>query len=580
MNDFADQSPATPRPSAADLIRRGESLMVEFKSDRKCLPDQELVCAAVALANSDGGVVLVGVEDDGTVTGLHAKHRDFEAAGRLVANRTVPQLPVSAWTEPVDGKTVGMLAVPHSPNLVATSDGMMLRRRLKMDGSPESVPLYPHEIVQRQSSLGRLDPSAMPLPDVSVADMDPIQRIRIRQAIQKYGGDKSLLPLSDDELDGALGFVRTVAGVRRPTLAGLLFLGTPVLLRDNVPAYEVAFQVLRGTDVRVNEFYRKPLIETFEEVETQFKAWVVEEEMQIGLFRMAIPNYDRRAFREAFVNALVHRDFARLGAVHVRIDDAGLSITNPGGFVEGVRLDNLLVADPRSRNPLLADAIKRIGLAERTGRGIDRIFEGVLRYGRPAPNFLESTEDRVKVVIANAKPDFGFVRLIAENDDKLGPFPTDSLIILSLLRERPNATLADISSAVQKDESAVRSEVESLVGKGLVEAVGTGHTRSYILSRDLYVREGGKAAYTRQKGFSAIQHEQMILNYIDQHGRITRGEAMELCHLTKQQAYKTLLRMCAAAIQKTGRTRQAFYTRKKTETSEAQRGAMGSNEEQ
>ena len=69
MNDFDGQSPATPRPSAADLIRRGESLMVEFKSDRKCLPDQELVCAAVALANSDGGVVLVGVEDDGTVTG-------------------------------------------------------------------------------------------------------------------------------------------------------------------------------------------------------------------------------------------------------------------------------------------------------------------------------------------------------------------------------------------------------------------------------------------------------------------------------------------------------------------------------
>lgn len=556
--------------TAANLARRGESLMVEFKSDRKCLPDHDLVGTAVALANSDGGIILVGVEDDGRGTGLHANHRDFESVARLVANRTVPQLAVRAWVDTVDGHPVGVLEVPKSTSLVATSDGLMLHRRLKLDGSPESAPFFPHEFVRRQSSMGLLDPSAMPIPDVEVSALDPIQRLRVRQAIQKYGGDKSLLALSDDELDGALGFVREVEGMLRPTLAGLLVLGTPTLLRDNVPAYEVAFQVLRGTDVRVNEFFRKPLLETFEAVETQFRAWVVEEEMQIGLFRMAIPNYDRRAFREAFVNALVHRDFSRLGAVHVRIDDAGLTISNPGGFVEGVRLDNLLVAAPRSRNPLLADAIKRIGLAERTGRGIDRIFEGVLRYGRPPPDYSESSAETVSVSLINTKPDFGFVRLVAENEDKLGTYPTDSLVILSVLRERPNGTLAEIVAAVQKKEGIVRSEVEALVGKGLVEAVGTGCTRSYILSRDLYAREGGKVAYTRQRGFSAIQHEQMILNYIDQHGQITRGEAMELCHLTRSQAYKTLLRMCTSSIQRIGRTRQAFYTRRSAEEDKVQ----------
>lgn len=167
--------------------------------------------------------------------------------------------------------------------------------------------------------------------------------------------------------------------------------------------------------------------------------------------------------------------------------------------------------------------------------------------------------------LVNAKPDFGFVRLVAENDDKLGTYPTGSLVILSVLRERPNAMLAEIATAVQKKEGVVRSEVEALVGKGLVEPVGTGRARSYILSRDLYVREGGKAAYTRQKGFSAIQHEQMILSYIDQHGQITRGEAMELCHLTKDLAYKTLLRMCSKTIQMLGKCSQAVYVRKTVE---------------
>lgn len=51
-----------------------------------------------------------------------------------------------------------------------------------------------------------------------------------------------------------------------------------------------------------------------------------------------------------------------------------MTLSNPGGFVEGVTLENLLVTDPRPRNPLLADIAKRLGLAERTGRGIDLIF--------------------------------------------------------------------------------------------------------------------------------------------------------------------------------------------------------------
>lgn len=82
-------------------------------------------------------------------------------------------------------------------------------------------------------------------------------------------------------------------GVRRPTATGLLLLGAEDLLRVHLPAYEVAFQVLRSTDVQVNEFYRTPLVEAFEEVEKQFKPWVIEEEIQVGLFREAVPS--RRA---------------------------------------------------------------------------------------------------------------------------------------------------------------------------------------------------------------------------------------------------------------------------------------------
>ena len=69
----------------------------------------------------------------------------------------------------------------------------------------------------------------------------------------------------------------------------------------------------------------------------------------------------------------------------------GMTISSPGGFIDGVTVDNLLTVEPHGKNPALADALKRIGLAEKTGRGIDRIYEGSIIYGRPWPDFSETT---------------------------------------------------------------------------------------------------------------------------------------------------------------------------------------------
>ncbi len=278
---------------------------------------------------------------------------------------------------------------------------------------------------------------------------------------------------------------------------------------------------------------------------------------------MPVPNYDRRAFREAFVNALVHRDFSRLGAVHVKITENGLSISNPGGFVEGVTLENLLVADPRSRNPLLADVIKRIGLAERTGRGIDRIYEGMLRYGRPAPDYSMSNEFTVTVQLANAAADLDFLKMVIEQEDKLGNMPIDSLIILSSLREERRLTTADLAPSVQKPEANVRATLEKLVEGGLLEPHGTGRGRTYTLSAALYRKAGKKSEYIRQAGFAPIQQEQMVLNYIDKHGSIKRADAADLCHISPFQATRLLKRLTNKDILRpTGRGKGTRYERK------------------
>jgi ATP-dependent DNA helicase RecG len=547
------------------LLGQGETLTVEFKSDTKGgLPDRDLVAAVVAMANTEGGVILLGVEDNGTVSGIQSRHQDTMGLKALIANRTSPSVAVSTELIELDDKIILAINVPKSRSIVSTTDGLVLRRRFMASGRPEAVPFYPHEFVQRQSALGLIDPSAMPLVSLSAEDLNPLERQRIREAIRRYGGDMSLLPLADDELDGALGLITTVEGVRRPTVAGLLLMGHEEVIRQHVPAHEVAFQVLEGTDVRVNEFLRKPLLQTFEEVELLFKARVVEQEIQVGLFRVPIPNFDRRAFREGFINALVHRDYARLGAVHVKLDDDGLTISSPGGFVEGVTLQNLLVVPPRSRNPLLADVVKRIGLAERTGRGIDRIYEGMLRYGRPAPDYSMSDASSVVLLMACADADIAFLGMLLSYEERTGAaMPIDSLIVLSRLRQERRLTTADLVQSTQKSETATRATLEKLVEAGLVEAQGTGRGRTYMLSAKVYKKSGQKAAYIRQAGFDPIQQEQMVLTYIEKHGSIKRADVVDLCHIGPFQATRLLKRLSREGkIEPRGKGKGAFYVRR------------------
>jgi len=240
------------------------------------------------------------------------------------------------------------------------------------------------------------------------------------------------------------------------------------------------------------------------------------------------PNYDRRAFREAFVNALIHRDYTRMGAVHVRWEDYGIVISNPGGFVEGVTLENLLVVEPRPRNPFLADAIKRIGLAERTGRGVDLIYQGLLRYGRPAPDYQRSDAYSVVVRLPGGEADLPLLQVVIEEENRRqSPLPVESLIALAQLRQERRLDTTTLAQAIQRNEAIARSVLERLVEAGLVEAHGVKKGRTYTLSPRIYRELGQSADYVRQAGFDSIQQEQMVISYVNTHSKITRQEALE-----------------------------------------------------
>lgn len=542
-------------------IPQKESLTVEFKSDRKCLSDSDIIDAVVGLANTEGGTLYLGVEDNSTVTGLHTNHDDCLKMSVLVANRTVPSVSARIDMVEINGFQVMVFEVAKSRSIVATAGGKVLKRRLKANGEPEDVPMFPYEYSSRLADLGNLDFSRKALLEVTLDDFDENEIKRLRKTIELRSGERSLLELPDEELFRSLAMVTDIDGRLAPTVTGMLLVGKEESIAKHLPTAQAAFQVLEGTNVRINELLRKPLIAIFDFFEQMIKPWNPEREMDFGLLRIPIPEFEPRAFREALINAFSHRDYTILQMTRVLIDDDGLTISNPGSFVEGVDLKNLISADPHGRNPALADALKRIGLAERTGRGIDRIFEGSIIYGRPLPDYSESNENSVKVFIARGLPDITFYKMIKDEQNRLGKsFSINQLLVLSLLRSYKKLLLSELQELTNITEIKLKAILVRLEESGLVESVPNGRGKAYILSAKVYKADNKSIAYVRQTKIDKIKYPELVLKLVETQGEITVRDVTELLNITDSQARYLLNKMIEQGkLTKNGKYRNTTY---------------------
>ena len=473
------------------------------------------------MANSEGGTLYLGIEDDGRVSGVCKQHSDAVKMKAAIQEHTYPPVPVSVTLEESDeGQKVLVINIDSPDQLYATSDGRYGERRLHQDGEPYTKPLTPPEIVQRLSYLQLLDPSAQVITSITAAEaFSSLEHERLRKLVGIHNGDRTLLSLTDDELDLALGFSRSIKGIVYPTVAGVLFVGKREVIKDFVPGHEVLFQVLDDTKVIMNPpAMFSSLIEIFETVNNLFLSRVSEQELQVGLFRIPVPDYEHEAFREGFVNALVHRDYYRVGAVVVQMRHGVLTITSPGGFVRGVSPDNILTVGPTPRNRLLAEAAKRIGLAERTGRGVDKIFASMIKSGHSFPDYSSSTDTFVELRMKSYDKDLNFVRMIVEEQSRLDTeFSVDMLIMLSVLRAEHRVTLDILAKRVQKQSSEARDTIEWLVEHELADGIGNGPGRYYIPSKKIFIAEGNPEGYSRQSGSDTRTERKKIMVL---HGKI------------------------------------------------------------
>ena len=534
-----------------------EDLRTEFKSDVKKLSEETIVEAVVALANTEGGTLYIGVEDDGTITGVHKNHQSTAGLSAMIFNRTVPNVSVSTDILYSFVKPIISIMVPKSYELIYTSSGRALQRRLKGDGTPENYPMFLRDIRRYMVNAYGLDVSAYPVLDATFDDLSLLEFERMRSMISKYRGDQSLLELDNLKLAQALQLVQTVDDIIRPTMAGLILLGKGERIKVLIPTAESAFTMMKGTKLIRNISEHIPALQAIERCIESLDLVNMMTELFPGPVAVRLMDIDPISFREAS-----HRDYTEMGRIRVEINDDQISITSPGDFMQGITPNSILFAEPRSRNTVLADAFKRIGLAEKTGRGVDKIIEPSLFAGRPVPRYDESTSAYVRVVFDKAPVDDNFVTLIVQNQVKSNmELSLRGLMVLYSIRKLKQSSIEDIIRDCQLSPAICEMSVQQLLKMNIIQSVDKDGKQLYYLNTADYVYRlhGTSQVYdvTPAYGNPYIKSFHSLLSAVD---KVTRTDVANALGISKPQAYRLIMKLFDKGIlEKVGNGKYTSY---------------------
>lgn len=424
----------------------------------------------VAFANSDGGSVLIGVDERGQITGQIFAD---EVEMALQASVEMCRPPVEArWHQATtDDGLAFSIVVNRSPELHSLADGRVLVRT-----GTKNRPLSGDEIRQLAATKSTGDFEAEVAPGAQRDDLDD-------QVIEEFVGkwqerQRREWTRSVDQLLGEIGAL-TEEG--RPTVAGvLLFASRPQVF---LPQSGLTFVKFVGTEPRGDDGHagygrREEITGPLPRIIR--RVWqVVGEEMRTGavvteLERKERTEYPVPAVREALINAVAHRDYRLRGRrIEVRMFSDRMEITSPGGLPGFITVDNI-VDEHFSRNPRIVSGLFQWGYIEELGLGVDLMIDEMVRAGHPPPSFKDSPYS-FSVTLSNVlerEPQPDWAGRVTERQAKaLNYVETRGRITNSEYRELCPGLSAE----------TLRLDLAELVDRGLLLKIGAKRGTYYIL---------------------------------------------------------------------------------------------------
>lgn len=505
-----------------ELLKIKENEHLEFKEAKNSFDFEKLVKYCAALANEGGGKLVLGVTDKRPrkIVGSQA-FINIERTKAGLIERLHLRIDAEEIRHP-DGRVI-VFHIPSRPD----GNPIQYRGTYWMRGGEDIIPMTP-DLLKRIFAESGPDFSAEICTKTSMADLDPGAIGRFREMWLKKSKNPALETLSDEQLlhDAELIVDEGI------TYAALILFGMRKALGKHIAQSEIIFEY-RSSEASLPAQQRKEYREGFFLIEDDLWNTInlrnEVRQYREGLFMRDISTFNETAVREATLNAVSHRDYRLGGSIFIRQYPRKLEIVSPGGFPPGITEENILWKQaPRNRR--LAEAFSKCGLVERSGQGMNRIFEECIKESKPRPDFTGTDDYQVSFILKCEVQDVQFLRFLEQvGQERLSSFTTQDFLLLDLIHREQHIT------------ENIKARLPFLFDQGIIEKVGRG---KYILSKRFYTFIGKKGIYTRKKGLDWETNKELLLKHIKDNNKegSRLQELMQVLPSSSRTQVQTMLR--------------------------------------
>ncbi|MDR0491527.1 MAG: putative DNA binding domain-containing protein [Oscillospiraceae bacterium] len=479
-----------------DLLNAPEGSHYEFKEWKHHGDFTKAAQYCCALANCGGGFLVLGVTDKRPrkVVGSIA----FEQPERT-CKELMDKLHIKVEFQILENNDMRVLvfaAASRPAGLPVHFDGIAWWR----DG--DSLVTIPPEVLRDIYEETGHDFSGDICHGATITDLDERAISVFRDVWAEKNGNNRIKNLSAKQLLMDCGAITSDGA----TYAALILFGTRAALKKYLSQAEVIFEY-RSSDAsgpaQQREEFTQGFFSFFDRILELVNLRNDMQHYQAGLFVFDVPTFNERVVREALLNAISHRNYQMSGSVFVRQYRDRLVIENPGGFPSGITVDNILNRQS-PRNRLIASILALCGLVERSGQGMNLIYELSVKEAKPLPDFSGTDAYWVFLTLNGLVIYERLLSMLKQiGDERMKIFSTaDFLVIDALFHER-------------KLTDELRRNIKRLIDMGVVEHSGRG---KYVLARSLYEATDKTGVHTRIIGLDRETNKELLLKNIRRNG--------------------------------------------------------------
>jgi len=363
-------------------IPKEENQYIEFKSE--AVKAMDLAEEIVAFANSEGGEIWLGVEDDGSLTGLSRSYEE-DVMG-ICRTACIPAIQPQYEEFVISGHRIGRIQILRGKDKPYYTSRQKYYIRV---GSTKRIATR-EELVRLFQASGALHYDMVEIDRARVTDLD---LGKIGNYFTRY--NISFFDEPEDERLRLMANTDILGENYYPTLAGLLVFG--MVPERFLPQAGLVFAHFSGTIHTADLIDRKtisgPLTRQVEDGLAAIKANIRISSTIEGARRIEAPHYPDRVFRELLVNAAVHRNYSLYGAqTRVFLFSDRMEVISPGRLPNTVSIEKLPVGTSFARNPILVRLMENLGYVDKLGRGLPMVCQEAKKLGLEV-QFEESGEE-------------------------------------------------------------------------------------------------------------------------------------------------------------------------------------------